>query len=628
MASDLYIPAANPDKPGRDVETGKWRKRMTYHAPVKQLRFALDAVANLRRLYGNSAYAELSDDLVDAVLEEAGRFAGEVIAPLNHTADKEGARLENGKVILPSGFEAAYKSFVENGWNALTGPVEFGGQGLPHAVGIAVQEMWQSASMAFGLCPLLSQGAIEALTAHGTPEQKRLYLPKLVQGTWTGTMNLTEPHAGSDVGALKSKAVKQADGTYKITGTKIFITWGEHDAAENIIHLVLARLPDALPGTRGISLFLVPKFLVNADGSIGARNDLRCVGLEHKLGIHGSPTCVMSFGDNGGATGFLIGQENKGMSAMFTMMNAARLNIGVQGVAIAERSFQQALAYARERRQGKPFGLQHEVLEMSPIIFHADVRRMLLSQKAIAEAGRALCLANAVAIDLARHGETAAERTAAKAREELLTPLSKAWSTDTGVEAASLGVQIHGGMGYIEQTGAAQHYRDARITPIYEGTNGIQAIDLIGRKLGLEGGETVRRFLAEITDTAALCEHAKRDDLKSIGRELARALKAAESATAWLQATMRSSPTQALPGATPYLRMLGHVTGAHYLARGALVAAERLAKSDPDTTFLETRIAVAQFFAEQLLPEAEGLLGPITRGAGGPFELTGDDIGA
>jgi alkylation response protein AidB-like acyl-CoA dehydrogenase len=601
---------------------------MSYHAPVKQLRFALDAVAGLPRLYGNPAYGELSDDLVDAVLEEAGRFANEVIAPLNRTADMEGAKLEHGKVTLPTGFDAAYKSFVANGWNAITGPLEFGGQAMPHAVGIAVQEMWQSASMAFGLCPLLSQGAIEALTVHGTLEQKRTYLPKLVAGTWTGTMNLTEPHAGSDVGALKSKAVKQPDGSYKITGTKIFITWGEHDAAENIIHLVLARLPDALPGTRGISLFLVPKYLVNPDGSLGARNDLRCVGLEHKLGIHGSPTCVMSFGDNGGATGFLIGAEHKGMSAMFTMMNAARLNIGVQGVAIAERSFQQALAYARERRQGKPFGLQHEILEMSPIIFHADVRRMLLTQKAITEAGRAICLANAIAIDLARHGETDAERTDAKAREELLTPISKAWCTDMGVEAASLGLQVHGGMGYIEQTGAAQHYRDARITPIYEGTNGIQAIDLIGRKLSLEGGEAVRRFLHEIAGTAALCNQTQSGPLNAIGKELEWGLKATEAATTWLQTTMRSSPQQALPGATPYLRLLGHVTGAHYLARGALAAAERLGKSDLNAQFLETRIAIAQFFAEQLLPSAFGLVSTITKGATGPFELSADDIGA
>ncbi len=601
---------------------------MTYHAPVKQLRFALDAIAELPRLYGNSAYAELSDDLVDAVLEEAGRFAGEILAPLNRIGDQEGARLENGKVTLATGFVAAYKAFVDGGWNSITGATEFGGQGLPHAVGVAVQEMWQSANMAFGLCPILSQGAIEALTAHGTPEQKQTYLPKLISGAWTGTMNLTEPHAGSDVGALKSKAVKQADGSYKITGTKIFITWGEHDAAENIIHLVLARLPDAPPGTRGISLFLVPKFLLKPDGSLGLRNDLRCVGLEHKLGIHGSPTCVMSFGDNGGATGFLIGHENKGMSAMFTMMNAARLNVGVQGVAIAERSYQQALAFAKERRQGKPFGLQHETTEMMPIIFHADVRRMLLTQKAIAEAGRAICLANAIAIDEARHGETPAIRAAAKSREELLTPLSKAWSTDMGVEAASLGVQVHGGMGFIEETGAAQHYRDARILPIYEGTNGIQAMDLLGRKLSLEGGETVRRFLAEARDTAAKCEQGGTAELRSIGRELTRALKAGESATAWLQENMRNAPSDALPGATPYLRMMGHIAGAHYLGMGALAAEARLRKNDPDRKFLQARIATAQFFAEQLLPQTEGLLGPATRGTGGPFALSGEEIGA
>jgi alkylation response protein AidB-like acyl-CoA dehydrogenase len=601
---------------------------MTYHTPVKQIRFALDSIAGLPRLYGNPAYSELSAELVDAVLEEAGRFANEVLAPLNRVGDQEGAKLANGKVTLPAGFADAYKGFVDAGWNGVTGSAEFGGQALPHAVGLAVQEMWQASNMAFGLCPLLSQGAIEALTAHGTPDQKRQYLPKLISGEWTGTMNLTEPQAGSDVGALKTKAVKQGDGTYKITGTKIFITWGEHDAAENIIHLVLARLPDAPPGTRGISLFLVPKFLLKDDGTPGQRNDLRCVGLEHKLGIHGSPTCVMSFGDNGGATGFLIGNENKGMSAMFTMMNAARLNVGVQGVAIAERSFQHALAFARERKQGKPFGLQHETLEMSPIIFHADVRRMLLTQKAIAEAGRAICLANAVAIDEARHGETPAVRASANARQELLTPLSKAWCTDMGVEAASLGVQVHGGMGFIEETGAAQYYRDARIAPIYEGTNGIQAIDLLGRKLSLEGGETIRRFLGEIAQTATVTEVAPSHALQSIGRELARAHRATESATAWLQERMRTSPNEALPGAAPYLRMLGTLAGAHFLARGALAASDRLAAGDADREFLSARIATAQFFTEQLLPQAEGLLGPITRGAAGPFALSGDEIGA
>ena len=597
---------------------------MAYHAPVKQLRFVLDAIANLPRLYGTSAFADVSADLVDAVLEEGGKFATGVLAPLNTVGDREGAKLANGKVTLPAGFADAYRAFVAAGWNGVAASPEFGGQGLPHTVGLALQEMWQSANMAFGLCPILSQGAIEALSDHGTPEQKQAYLPNLISGAWTGTMNLTEPQAGSDVGALKAKAVKQPDGSYKITGTKIFITWGEHDAAANIIHLVLARLPDAPPGTRGISLFLVPKFLVKGDGALGERNDLRCTGLEHKLGIHGSPTCVMSYGDDGGATGFLIGQENKGMAAMFTMMNSARLNVGMQGVAIAERSFRQALTYARERRQGKPFGLQHETAEMVPIVFHADVRRMLLTQKALAEAGRAICLSNAMAIDEARHGETPAQRAAAKAREELLTPISKAWCTDMGVEAASIGVQVHGGMGFIEETGAAQHYRDARILPIYEGTNGIQAVDLIGRKLALEGGDAVRRFLNEARETAVLCE--RESELAAIGKELTRGLKAAESATAWLQEKMRSAATEALPGASPYLRLMGFVTGAHFLGRGALAAQERLKEEPRDDAFLRTRVAVAQFFAEQLLPQAEGLLCPITRGAAGPFALSAGEL--
>ncbi len=597
---------------------------MTYAAPVAQLRFALDAVAGLPGLYGKAAFPDFTADLTDAILEEGGKFAGEVLAPLNRIGDTDGARLENGVVRLPKGFAEAYGQFVEGGWNGVTGATEFGGQGLPHTLGLALQEFWQSANIAFGLCPILSQGAIEALTAHGTQEQKKTYLPKLISGAWTGTMNLTEPQAGSDVGALKTKAVKSADGTYKITGTKIFITWGDHEAAENIIHLVLARLPDAPPGTRGISLFLVPKFLVKADGTLGARNDLRCVGLEHKLGIHGSPTAVMTYGDNGGAAGFLIGQENKGMAAMFTMMNAARLNVGVQGVAIAERAFQQAFAFARERRQGKPFGLQHEPADMVQIVAHPDVRRMLWTMKALTEAGRAICLSTAMAIDEARHGETPAARATAKAREELFTPIAKAWSTDAGVEAASLGVQVHGGMGFIEETGAAQHYRDARILPIYEGTNGIQAIDLIGRKLALENGEAVRRHLNDVRETATVCE--REPALASIGKELTRASRVADSATAWLQERMRSGVNDALAGATPYLKMMGLVTGAQLLAKGALVAQERLARGDADKAFLTTRIAVAQFFAEQLLPQAEALLGPVTRGAAGPFALGVDSM--
>ena len=599
---------------------------MTYAAPVRQIRFALDAIADIGSLFRNEAFGDFGEDTVSAVLEEAGRFAGEVIAPLNRVGDVEGARLEEGRVHLPSGFDQAYRQFVAGGWGSVTGPIAHGGQGLPHVLGLAVQEMWNGASMAFGLCPLLSQGAIDALLAHGSETQRGLYLPKLVSGEWSGTMNLTEPQAGSDVGALKAKAVAQSDGTYRITGTKIYITWGEHDAAANIVHLVLARLPDAPPGTRGISLFLVPKFLPDQDGSPGERNDVRCVGLERKLGIHGSPTCVMTFGDNGGATAFLIGAENKGMSAMFTMMNSARLAIGMQGVGIAERSFQQSLAYARERRQGKPFGLQHEAREMVPIIFHADVRRMLLTQKAMIEAGRAICLANAMAIDVARHGKTVGERAAAKAREELLTPISKAWCTDMAVEVTSLGIQVHGGMGFVEDTGVAQHFRDARIAPIYEGTNGIQSIDLIGRKLALDGGEAVRSFLAEVEEAGAACLGI--DGVPaSIGSELSRAHRACADATAWLQAAMRSSPYEALPGSQPYLQMMGLLAGGFYLARGALAARRMMDGKSGDVAFLSTRIAVAQFFAEQLLPRAAGLLGPATRGGGGPFQMDGSEIG-
>jgi alkylation response protein AidB-like acyl-CoA dehydrogenase len=599
---------------------------MTYAAPVRQIRFALDSIAGIGSLHGNAAYGDFGEDVVSAILEEAGRFATEVIGPLNRNGDVEGARLENGRVVLPSGFADAYGQFVASGWGSVTGPVAHGGQGLPHALGLAVQEMWNGASMAFGLCPLLSQGAIDALVAHGSDAQRRLYLPKLVSGEWSGTMNLTEPQAGSDVGALKARAVRQADGTYRITGTKIYITWGEHDAAANIVHLVLARLPDAPPGTRGISLFLVPKYLPDEQGRPGVRNDLRCVGLERKLGIHGSPTCVMAFGDGGGATGFLIGAENKGMSAMFTMMNSARLAIGMQGVGVAERSFQQSLAHARERRQGKPFGLQHEARDMVPIIFHADVRRMLLTQKAMIEAARAICLANAVAIDLARHGESAEIRAAAKAREELLIPISKAWSTDMAVEVTSLGVQIHGGMGFVEDTGVAQHFRDARITPIYEGTNGIQSIDLIGRKLALDGGGAVRAFLEDVAATAAQCA-AGDPVLASIGSELAKVHGACAEATAWLQATMRSSPYEALPGSQPYLQMMGLLAGGFYLARGAIEARRLMGHAGQDAAFLSTRICVAQFFAEQLLPRAVGLLGPVTRGGGGPFQLGAAEIG-
>jgi alkylation response protein AidB-like acyl-CoA dehydrogenase len=587
-----------------------------YRPPLADLAFTLDAIVGAGELQSSGAFPDYDVDLRDAVLAEAAKLAADVIAPLNRGGDKSGARLENGVVRTAPGFAAAYRAFAEGGWSGITAEPDHGGQGLPVTLGVAVEEFWQAANMAFGLCPLLTHGAIEALSAHGTDEQKHVYLPKLIAGTWTGTMNLTEPGAGSDVGALKSRAVRHGDGTYRVTGQKIFITWGDHDAAENIVHLVLARLPDAPPGTRGISLFLVPKFLPDAGGNPGVRNDLAVAGLEHKLGIHASPTCTMSFGDNGGATAFLIGQENRGLAAMFTMMNSARLNVGVQGVAIAERALQQAIRYANDRTQGKPFGLQHEGAEMVPIQRHPDVRRMLMTMRSGIEAGRAICLSTALAIDLARRHPDAAERLKAKQREELLTPIAKAWCTDMGVRAASLGVQIHGGMGFVEETGAAQHYRDARILPIYEGTNGIQAIDLVTRKIGLEKGETLARLFAEIEETAATLSISPEDIHATAGRQLAAGLAAAREAAAWLTGRLSAGkPYDALAGATPFLDMMGAIVGGHFLGRGAIEAARRLTAGEGDAQFLAGRIANARFFIGNTVTAATGLLGSITAGA-------------
>ncbi|MEN6541718.1 acyl-CoA dehydrogenase family protein [Parvibaculum sp.] len=595
---------------------------MTYRAPVRDMAFVLQEVAGLGALAGKGDFAELTPDLIEAVLEEGAKLAGDVLAPLNKSGDHEGARLEADGVKTPKGFPEAYARWVEGGWGSLAASPEFGGQGLPLALATAMQEMWNAANMGFGLCPILSQGTVEALTAHGTEEQKRLYLSRLISGEWTGTMNLTEPQAGSDLNALKAKAVPQGDGTYRITGTKIFITYGDHDMAENIVHLVLARLPDAPAGTRGISLFLVPKFLVNADGSLGARNDAKCVGLEEKLGIHGSPTCVMSYGDNGGAIGTLIGQENKGLACMFTMMNNARLLVGTQGVAIAERAYQHALAYATERRQGRSIGSTLAPGEMEPIVVHPDVRRMLFTMKALTEAARAICYANAVAIDRAHHGATPEERAAGQARADLLTPIAKSFSTDIGCEVASLGVQIHGGMGFIEETGAAQYYRDARILPIYEGTNGIQAIDLVTRKLPLGNGEVVKGFIAEMRETAAKAREANHEGLTSIGAALDQGLDTLDKATDWMLARLKSATDDCLAGASPYLRLFGTVAGGHFLALGALAAV----KAEGDS-FLAARLATARFYAAQQLPLAAGLLAPATAGSETLYALDAEALG-
>jgi acyl-CoA dehydrogenase len=472
---------------------------MTYTAPVDDIMHALKSAAGLDQMIADGTVS-VDAETIRAIIEEAGKFGANVLDPLNWSGDREGSRLVNGVVHTPKGWKEAYKAFADGGWSSLPCDEAHGGQGLPQVVAMSVAEIWNATNMGFGLCPLLTNGAIDALEAHGTEAQKRLYLAKMVAGEWTGTMNLTEPQAGSDLGHLRAKAERHADGTYRITGTKIFITYGDHEMTDNIVHLVLARLPDAPPGTRGISLFVVPKYLVNADGTMGARNDVICAGLEHKLGIHASPTCTMKFGENGGAVGTLLGEENRGLNVMFIMMNAARLAVGVQGVAIADRATQRAIQYAKDRRQGRTASSQGH--EMGPIIEHADIRRTLMTMKALTQAARAICLVTAREIDMSRHAKDPAARAAAGNKAALLTPIAKAFSTDIGCEVASMGVQIHGGMGFVEETGAAQHYRDARILPIYEGTNGIQAIDLVMRKLPLEGGKVMDAYIGELWQTA------------------------------------------------------------------------------------------------------------------------------
>jgi 3-(methylthio)propanoyl-CoA dehydrogenase len=583
-----------------------------YAAPLADMRFALTEIAGISEIAGLPSCEQATSDVVDAVLEEAGKLAGSVLAPLNRVGDQQASRLENGVVRTPDGFKEAYAKYVEGGWNALPFPPEHGGQGLPMALSTAVFEMWNSANMGFALCPLLNVGAVEALAAHGTTEQQRLYLPRLISGEWTGTMNLTEPQAGSDVGALRTRAVRDGDG-YRITGQKIFITYGEHDMAENIVHLVLARLPDAPPGTRGISLFLVPKFMVNADGSLGQRNDVRCVSLEHKLGIHASPTCVLAYGDNGGAQGFLIGDENRGMECMFTMMNNARLNVGLQGVAIAERAYQQARDFARQRVQGRP--VTAKAADNHPIIEHPDVRRMLLQMRAQTEAMRALAYYTAGAIDRARHHPDAETRAAQQRRVDLLIPVVKAWSTDAGVEIASIGVQVHGGMGFIEETGAAQHLRDARIAPIYEGTNGIQANDLVGRKLLRDKGMAAKELIAEMRTLDAPLAAAKGDDAAAIRQALAPGVDALAAASDWMVAQGVADPPCALAGAVPYLRLAGAVTGGWLMAQGALAAQRHLAERDGDARFHEAKLVTARFYAEHILAVAPALMPAITGGA-------------
>src|SRR5689334_7582223 len=569
---------------------------MTFRAQVRDLAFSLKCVGHDALIA--RAYPDLDADTVAQVLEAAGAFATDVLAPLNRKGDLEGARYENGTVTAAPGFADAYRHFAEQGWNSLAAEPEFGGQGLTKAMELAVFDMVHAANLSFGLCPMLTQGAVEALTQHGTERQKRIVLPKLVSGEWTGAMVLTEPQAGTDLAALTTRADPDGKGGYRLTGQKIFITWGDHDAADNICHLVLARTPNAPPGVKGISLSLTSKYRLNDDGSLGARNDFRPASIEHKLGIHGSPTCVMLYED---AEAELVGELGQGLPHMFVMMNAARLQVGVQGVAIAERAFQQALAFSQERRQGRATWSGDYP---AAIYDHPDVRRTLMLMKAKTEAARAICLTTGVLADIAKHAETEGERAAAAARQELLTPIAKAWSTDVGVEVASMGVQVHGGMGFIEETGAAQHYRDARIAPIYEGTNGVQAIDLVGRKVPMQGGQVMRELLAEVQAAAATLSGTA--GLEGVGERLAAGVAALEQATDWILA---NGGPPALAAATPYLKLAGDVIGGGMLGRQALAAA------GSDDPWLKSKAALARIYASQVLSQASGLGRGLTEGA-------------
>jgi 3-(methylthio)propanoyl-CoA dehydrogenase len=582
-----------------------------YSAPLADMRFVLENIVDLPALASLAGFEHAEPEMVYGVLEESGRFFAQEFGPLNRVGDTQHSRRnDDGTVRTPDGFRRAYERYVAAGWAGVPFPAEYGGGGFPWLVAIAMQEMITAANMGFSLCPLLTQGAIDMLLHYGSEEQREVYLPRMVSGEWTGTMNLTEPQAGSDVGALTTKAVPVDDGTWRITGQKIFITYGEHDMADNIIHLVLARVPDAPPGTKGISCFIVPKFLVNDDGSLGERNSLECVSIERKMGINASPTCVMAYD---GAIGYLIGEANEGMRYMFKMMNNARVSVGVSGLSLGERAYQDAVAYAHERRQGRAPGAPKG--DTSPIVDHPDVRRMLLTMRAQVEAVRCLAYLNAESIDLAARHPDEAVRTWRGELADLLTPMTKGWGTDVGVELTSIGVQVHGGMGYIEETGVAQHYRDIRIAPIYEGTNGIQAMDLVGRKLPMRAGGVMADFLAGIESTAAELSGAD-GTLASIGKHLADAHAALKATTDWLLANGLADPNNALAGATPYLRMCGIVTGGWLLARSAQAAQHLLDAGEGDADFLTQKLVTAKFYAEQLLPQAAGLASAVTAGPG------------
>jgi alkylation response protein AidB-like acyl-CoA dehydrogenase len=557
------------------------------------MQFVLKHVVGLDRVNTIPGWEEVTDDLVDAVLDEAAKMANEVLSPLNSTGDKQGARYKDGVVTTPPGFRDAYHQYIAAGWNSVKGPADFGGQALPQLLATPVEEMWGAANLAFKLCPMLTQGAIEALHLVGSEKLQNTYLPNMVSGKWTGTMNLTEPQAGSDLSLVRTKATPQPDGSYRLKGTKIFITYGEHDYTENIIHLVLGRVEGAPEGVRGISLFVVPKFLVKDDGSLGERNDVKCVSIEHKLGIHASPTAVLAFGEKDGAIGYLVGEANRGLEYMFIMMNAARLSVGLEGVAVGERAYQRALGWARERLQGKPVGVAGA--KTSPIVQHPDVKRMLLTMKSVTEAMRALAYWTAAMLDRAKKHPDENERRLCQALVDLLIPVVKGWSTENGIDVASLGIQVHGGMGFIEETGAAQHLRDARITTIYEGTTGIQANDLVGRKVGREEGRTAYGLIVEME---------KHVDVKPL-----------KDATDWIVKSYAANPAAVAAGSVYYLKLMGITCGGWLMARSAKIASDQLARGEGDAEFLRSKVATARFYADHILAQAPGLASAVTRGA-------------
>lgn len=594
-----------------------------YVPPLDEMRFVINELAGLDAVAALPGFEETTPELVDAILEEAGKLGSEVLAPINQSGDEQGSVLENGVVRTPEGFPDAYRQFVDGGWNGMPFDPEYGGQGLPWLVTTAATEIWHSANMAFMLCPLLTQAGIELLISHGSDELRAVYLKKLVSGVWSGTMNLTEPQAGSDLARVRCRAVKDGD-AYRLSGTKIFITYGEHDMSENIIHMVLARTPDSPAGVKGLSLFVVPKLLVNDDGSLGERNDLRCVSIEHKLGIRASPTAVMSYGDNDGAVGYLVGEENHGIEYMFTMMNTARLAVGLEGVAIGERAFQGARAFARERIQSRKTGSDSP--DPVAIIEHADVKRMLLSMRSQTEATRAVAYIVAGQLDVAKRHSDPEIRDQAQALVDLLVPVVKAWSAEVGIAVADMGIQVHGGMGFIEETGAAQHLRDARITAIYEGTTGIQANDLIGRKVARDEGAMVAAFIARVRATVNEVGTVASGEVDELAAALNEGIDALEEATRWVVATSSSNADAIAAGAVPYLRLLSLVAGGWAMTRAAVIASRNLANETGDKAFYRNKIISVRFFAGHLLAEAPTLARIVTQGSDTVCEIEPDSL--